>query len=340
MLRVLVPILFIFAFLHVSPIIAQSKKAQQKEAGRSLETLSWLAESWQGEENGTTTEEVWSAWSAQADDLRALDGEWLYVEDRTEGRASEEQQPPMSVAFALRIEEDAFVMVRGKGTGRREESIALDGSTTEVAGTSTIKRYRGARKDGAFEYEVEIVRVSDDSRLALIRREFRIAPDGLLVRVVVGEPAELDSVALYRHPQDIELPTPAQAAITDMGWLAGAWVGTRGSASIEERWSPPLGGAMLGVSRTVSRGKMVAFEYLRIVERDGGLVYVAQPGGAPPTEFVLTELDTTRAVFENPRHDSPQRIVYELSAEGSLSASIGFAKGGRPQRFEFTREGN
>ncbi|MGI9293112.1 MAG: hypothetical protein ACR2PS_03945 [Pseudomonadales bacterium] len=48
----------------------------------------------------------------------------------------------------------------------------------------------------------------------------------------------------------------------------------------------------------------------------------------------------TRAVFEYPRHDFPQRIVYELSAEGRLSASIGFAKGGRPRRFEFTREGN
>jgi hypothetical protein len=198
---------------------------------------------------------------------------------------------------------------------------------------------RGAWKDGAFEYETEVFRVADDARIVLIRREFRVTPDGLLVRVVVGDPAELDSVALYRHPQDIALPAPAQATMADMAWLDGAWVGTRGSSSIEERWSPPLGGAMLGVARTVSRGSMVAFEYLRIVERDGGLVYVAQPGGHPPTEFVLTELGTTRAVFENPRHDSPQRIVYELSSEGSLSASIGFAKGGRPQRFDFTPEG-
>jgi hypothetical protein len=95
---------------------------------------------------------------------------------------------------------------------------------------------------------------------------------------------------------------------------------------------------MLGVSRSVSRDTMFAFEYLRIFERDGGLVYVAQPGGRSPTEFVLTELDEARAVFANPRHDFPQRIVYELSDEGSLSASIGFVKGGRPQRFEFTRE--
>ena len=51
--------------------------------------------------------------------------------------------------------------------------------------------------------------------------------------------------------------------------------------------------------------------YLRIVERDGGLVYIAQPGGNPPTEFVLTELDKKRAVFVNPRHDFPQRIIYE-----------------------------
>jgi hypothetical protein len=152
----------------------------------------------------------------------------------------------------------------------------------------------------------------------------------------------MQSVALYRHPQDIAMPAAAKAAMDDMTWLAGAWVGTRGAggqSSIEERWSPPRGGAMLGVSRTVSRGSMRAFEFLRIVERDGGLVYIAQPNGASPTEFVLTELGSTRAVFENPRHDSPQRIVLELSAEGLLSASIGFAKGGRPQRFEFKREG-
>ena len=155
-------------------------------------------------------------------------------------------------------------------------------------------------------------------------------------------PAGFESVGLYRHAQDIALPAPAKAAIGDLAWLAGAWVGTRSSgSSIEERWSPPLGGAMLAVSRTVNTsGKMGAFEYLRIVERDGGLVYIAQPGGAKPTEFVLTELSTTRAVFDNPRHDYPKRIVYELSAEGGLSATIGFTKGGTPRRFEFKREGS
>ena len=95
---------------------------------------------------------------------------------------------------------------------------------------------------------------------------------------------------------------------------------------------------MLAVSRTVSRGKLRAFEYLRILERDGGLVYIAQPNGRTATEFVLTELGENRAVFENPRHDSPQRIVYELTPDGGLHASIGYAKGGNPQRFVYGRE--
>jgi hypothetical protein len=280
--------------------------------------------------------------SAQPDGLRALDGEWIYVEDRTEGRAPEQLGPPMSSKFSFRIEEGAVVL-NGHGSGHRNVRVALDGSITEVKEPTTISRYRGAWKNGAFEYQTEFVRVSDNTRTGLFRKEFRMTKDGLQVRVNIRESEDSWSVGLYRHPQDIALPAPAKAAIGDLAWLAGAWVGTRGTngtTSIEERWSPPLGGAMLAVSRTVSRGKMGAFEYLRVIERDGGLVYIAQPGGAAPTEFVLTELTTTRAVFDNPRHDYPKRIVYELSADGVLRATIGFTKGGTPRRFEFKREGN
>ena len=59
---------------------------------------------------------------------------------------------------------------------------------------------------------------------------------------------------------------------------------------------------------------------------------------------MLTELGTEngsrRAVFDNPRHDYPKRIRYELSAEGVLSATVGYAKGGTPGRFEWKREGS
>lgn len=274
-------------------------------------------------------------------DLKPFVGEWIYVEDRTPDRALEQLGPPMSGKFSLDAGEGALILASGHGSGHKNVRVALDGAVTEVPGSNgDIVRYRGEWKDGAFTYEVTFVRAAGQSPGGLIRRELRITPDGLLVSATSAT-ITTPSIALYRKPQDIPMPTPAKATIGDMKWLAGAWVGARGTGgaiAFEERWTPPKGGAMLATSRTVSRDKMSAFEFLRIVERDGGLVYVAQPNGAPPTDFVLTEITLTRAVFDNPRHDYPKRIVYELSADGALTATIGFLKGGTPRRFEFKRE--
>lgn len=270
--------------------------------------------------------------SAQDEALQALGGEWCYVADLTEGKPIEKHGPPMSMTFGFRFEAGAVIMIRA----RREEPIKIDGSVHEVPATGSVSRFSGTWKDGVLVYDMENVRTSDNQRTLLIRRKFRSTPDGLEVRVSSDEGAE--RVALYRHPEDIKPATPIKGATADIAWLCGAWVGTRNGRSIEERWSPPRGGAMLGVSRSIRGGKMVAFEFLRIVERDGSLVYIAQPGGKPPTEFVLTELEKGRAVFKNPLHSFPQRIVYELSDEGGLTAKIGFANGGDYQPFEFKRE--
>jgi hypothetical protein len=286
---------------------------------------------------------------AQDDALRALDGEWIFLEDRTEGQPLERLGSPMASKFSMRVEEGAqvpAVILNGHGSGHKDVRIALDGSITEVPEDQRIVRYRGQWKDGTFEYEVRFERDPGTSGLELIRRSFRPTDEGLRVGVTVDSGTE--QVGLYRHAEDIPLPTPFKATIADLAWLAGAWVGTRGegnATSIEERWSPPAGGAMLAIARSVRAEKMRTFEFLRIVEIDGGLVYKAQPGGAPPTEFTLTELTKTeegaaRAVFDNPRHDYPKRIVYELSPDGRLTATTGNMKGGTPRRLDFTREGN
>jgi hypothetical protein len=285
--------------------------------------------------------------STPSDELRALDGEWIFVEDRTEGRPLEQLSAPMASKFSMQVE-DGAVILNGHGSGHKDVRVALDGSVTERPDSDKVARYRGAWKSGGgedsgtFEYEVAFERPDGaiGSGIQMIRRSFRPTADGLVVTVAVNPPAGGVSIGLYRHAEDIPMPAIAKATAADLAWLAGDWVGTRSSgSSIEERWSPPLGGAMLAVSRTVNTGgKMVAFEYLRVVEREGGLVYIAQPGGKTATEFVLTELTPSRAVFDNPRHDYPKRIVYELSADGVLSATTGQLKGGTPRRFEFRRE--
>lgn len=280
---------------------------------------------------------------AQSNDLRSLDGEWIYVEDRTQGRTPEQWGPPMASKFSLNVDNDV-VILNGHGSGHRDVRVSTSGSVTEVKEPNTISRYHGSWKDGVFQYEVAFERLSGSATggIGRIRRSFQPTADGLVVTVAIDPPSKGESIGVYRHAEDIPMPETAKSSISEVSWLEGPWVGTRGSgSSIEERWSPPLGGAMLAVSRTVNTsGKMVAFEYLRIVERDGGLIYVAQPGGGKPTEFVGTSVSPTRVVFDNPRHDYPKRIVYEVSPEGVLTATIGFTAGGTPRRFEFKREGH
>jgi hypothetical protein len=93
---------------------------------------------------------------------------------------------------------------------------------------------------------------------------------------------------------------------------------------------------MLAVSRSLKGDRMVAFEFLRIVERDGGLVYVAQPRGRPPTDFVLTELTPDSATFENPAHDFPTMIRYAKRGDGTLEARVSDG-GQRGETFNFRR---
>src|SRR5882672_1372741 len=81
--------------------------------------------------------------------------------------------------------------------------------------------------------------------------------------------------------------SPARGSIGQVEWIAGGWTGEGKGVTFEERWTRPAGGAMLAVSRTLKGDRMVAFEFLAS-SNAFGLVYVAQRGGRPPTDFVLT----------------------------------------------------
>ncbi len=123
--------------------------------------------------------------------------------------------------------------------------------------------------------------------------------------------------------------------IQDVAWMAGSWSGVMGRTTVEEHWIKPAGKAMLSVGRVVSGDRMVLFEYLRIIERDGGLVYIAQPKGAPPTEFKATSVKPNEVVFENPQHDNPKKILYRLEPDGTLYAETSGDERGKPARQEF-----
>lgn len=119
-------------------------------------------------------------------------------------------------------------------------------------------------------------------------------------------------------------------------WIVGCWEGKRGDRRFYERWTKAGPEMLLGTSWTVSGDALREFEFLRIETRDGKLAYVAQPGGAPPTVFVLDPASGPgEAIFTNPDHDFPKRVAYRKGDRGSLLAWIDGGDGAPDTRVEY-----
>jgi len=125
------------------------------------------------------------------------------------------------------------------------------------------------------------------------------------------------------------------AAIEQLAFMAGSWGAPSGGADVEEVWLAPKGGLMLGLGRTVKDGKAVDFEFMRIEERGGTLVYLASPGGKPATPFPLAALDATSAAFESAL-EFPRRVSYRKNPDGTLTARIEGVRNGKPAVREWT----
>ena len=134
------------------------------------------------------------------------------------------------------------------------------------------------------------------------------------------------------------LPVAARQTKTPfdkLSWIARCWQGDMRGGKNQEQWMKPEGDLMLGMSRTVVNGKTPFFEFLQIKREGDDLFYVARPQGKEPTPFKLVKLNDSAAIFENPEHDFPQRIVYQRQIDGSLLAVIEGDEKGKPKRIAF-----
>lgn len=128
------------------------------------------------------------------------------------------------------------------------------------------------------------------------------------------------------------------AALEPPAWLAGHWRSEQDGRTTDEVWLAPAQGLMTGMSRSHG-GPRPFFEFLRIEQRGVEVHYLAQPRGGAATEFRAVQANADSAVFENPTHDFPQRIVYERRADGGLAARIEGTIDGkhRVERWDYRR---
>lgn len=154
-----------------------------------------------------------------------------------------------------------------------------------------------------------------------------------------------------RFPSAILLPvlaaflaepsSPADGArqsrlIDRVSWLTGCWRQESPNRIIEERWTPPLAGTMMGVGRTISDNVLVEHEFILLAERDGELAYQAHPSGQPVATFLSPHPTDSLVLFEDPGHDFPKRIGYRRVSADSLVAWVEGTLNGKDRRIEFS----
>jgi hypothetical protein len=118
--------------------------------------------------------------------------------------------------------------------------------------------------------------------------------------------------------------------IENLGWLSGCWASENKDAntSVSEFWTMVAGDSILGVGRTIKNGQTVDYEYMRIAVYDKGIFYIAKPkANTEETSFKLTKLAAAEAVFENPAHDFPQKIIYRRDGTNLFARVEGNNKG-------------
>jgi uncharacterized protein YfiM (DUF2279 family) len=134
-------------------------------------------------------------------------------------------------------------------------------------------------------------------------------------------------------------PAAQPASDEPLAFMEGRWCGADGDQSIEETWMLAKAGEAIGMSRTVSGGRMISFEFMRIADLEGKVTLLAQPNGDAPTSFARTDGGADWIRFENKQHDYPQRIEYRKAGNG-LHAEIGGPGAGDKEEvisYDYTR---
>jgi hypothetical protein len=107
-------------------------------------------------------------------------------------------------------------------------------------------------------------------------------------------------------------PGAAQApALDNLAFMAGCWNGDAGRGRvIREQWTTPTTNVILGTTRVIAGDRAVSWEFTLIEADSTGITMTPHPRGQEPAPFRMVRLAGDTAVFENPAHDFPQRIIY------------------------------
>lgn len=109
-------------------------------------------------------------------------------------------------------------------------------------------------------------------------------------------------------------------------WLLGEWEKTDSLGTLKEIWKTLDDSTFVGESYYIINEKdTIHDEQIELMQDGEHLIYTATVTGEnndEPISFQMTKDEDSLLVFENPKHDYPQKIEYRLKKNNSIVATV------------------
>ena len=126
--------------------------------------------------------------------------------------------------------------------------------------------------------------------------------------------------------------------IKSANWLLGKWENKTADGNLSENWKQLNDSTFQGESFFIKGKDTLHFESIILQQKGEELFYNATVKGQNENKAVAFKMTTgteKQLVFENPKHDYPQKITYTLINKDSLVASISGVQLGKPSSEKF-----
>ncbi|MEO6232211.1 MAG: DUF6265 family protein [Ferruginibacter sp.] len=138
------------------------------------------------------------------------------------------------------------------------------------------------------------------------------------------------------------LPEKAQDPFRQLNNLQGTWMMKTGKGFIGESWKKINDSTLQSNGFMIKDGDTINAENVQLIKNKAGIFYiptVTNQNNQQPVTFRLTSSANNEFIFENPLHDFPKRIGYQLIANDSLIAWIdgGKEQAGSRKMFNYKR---
>ena len=125
----------------------------------------------------------------------------------------------------------------------------------------------------------------------------------------------------------------APLEIEKVKWISGEWQNKSKDGILTESWERINDTVFNAVCYFVHGKDTLHNEKISLLQSDNAIIYsptVKGENGNRPVHFKMTSVNANELVFENPKHDYPQKIVYTKITEDSLVTKISGMVNGKP----------